>query len=386
MANKTEKPTPKKKKDAAKKGQTFKCRELIIACLLLSGIVFLTKTTTLAPLLEAYRNIIAGNFHMDIKAYSAAIMLLGLKITLPIVLVCLLASALPTLLQTGFMLATKALKINFGALNPIKGFKKIFSIRTIKDGIKAILHLGCFIAAAIIFWHNNKLLIFAQLHGTVGTMITIWRELLLSLVITCLLCIILVSILDALADYFLHIKELKMEKHEVKREYKEQEGNPEMKHRRRQLHREILSEQTKANIKDSQFILVNPTHIAIGVYYDPDVVPAPFISIKESNQRALAVRAYAEKIGVPVVTDIKLARKIYKSNKLYSYVHPEDFEKFIDILVWLKEVENAWRDETLAVGAEPLPGDMVPPSATPAAAVPGIERQLNESAAKGTDQ
>ncbi|NDL61516.1 EscU/YscU/HrcU family type III secretion system export apparatus switch protein [Acerihabitans arboris] len=347
MANKTEKPTPKKLKDSAKKGQTFKCRELIIACLLLCGIAWLTKVSSLAQLLEAYRNIIAGNFAMEIKAYSTAIMLLGLKMILPILLACVLASALPTLLQTGFMLATKALKINFGALNPTKGFKKIFSIRTIKDGIKAMLHLGCFAAAAMIFWHNNKRLIFAQLHGSVANLVNIWRELLLSLVITCLLCIILVSILDALADYFLHIKELKMEKHEVKREFKEQEGNPEIKFRRRQLHRETLSEQTKANIKDSQFILVNPTHIAIGIYFDPDVVPAPFVSLRECNQRALAVRAYAEKIGVPVVRDIRLARKIYKTNKIYTFIGSEALDEIVQVLLWLKEVEDAWRREAI---------------------------------------
>ncbi len=345
MSNKTEKPTPKRLKDAAQKGQTFKCRDVLIACMLLCGILWLTSMSSLSELMNLYRNLIAANFELNIKAFSTAIMILALKLIVPILLVCILTSALPTLLQTGFILATKALKLNFNALNPTKGIKKIFSMRTIKDAIKSLLYLASFGLAIVITWQNNKLLLFSQVHGNGASIVFIWRELLLSLVLTCLACLIIVSILDAIADYFLHIKELKMDKQEIKREMKEQDGNPEIKSRRRQLHMEILSEQTKSDIRSSQFIIANPTHIAIGIYFKPEVVPAPFISVLECNQRALAVRRYAEEVGVPVVRDIRLARKIYKTHRLYSFIGLEELDEVLRLLTWLKEVENAWRSE-----------------------------------------
>ncbi|WP_413735584.1 EscU/YscU/HrcU family type III secretion system export apparatus switch protein [Sodalis sp. RH21] len=344
MSNKTEKPTAKRLKDAAQKGQTFKCRDLIIACMLLCGVIWLTSISSLTELMVAYRHPIAGNFELDIKAYSTAILLLALKLIVPVLVVCVLASALPTLLQTGFVIATKALKINLNALNPTKGIKKIFSLRTIKDTVKSLLYLLSFACAIVITWHNHKVLLFSQVHGDTAAIVDIWSKLLLSLVLTCLACILLVSLLDAIADYFLHIKELKMDKQEVKREMKEQDGNPEVKAKRRQIHMEILSEQTKADIRNSQFIIANPTHIAIGIYFNPEIVPAPFISVLECNQRALAVRTYAEKVGVPVIRDISLARKIYKTHRIYSFIGLEELDEVLRLMTWLRQVENAWRD------------------------------------------
>ncbi len=363
MTNKTEKPTPKKIRDAKEKGQTFKAKDLIISCLLLCGIVWIVSMSSLGELMASYRNLIAGNFEQDIQAYSVAIMIVAMKLIIPILIVCIFASALPTLLQTGFVVATKALKINLNALNPAKGIKKIFSLRTIKDFIKTLLYLTCFIIGGVITWQTKKGLLFAQLHGDPAGLVIIWGKLLLSLVLTCLACVLLISILDALADYFLHIKELKMDKQEVKREFKEQDGNPEIKMKRRELHMEILSEQTKSDINNSQFIIANPTHIAIGIYYKPEMIPAPLVSVRETNQRALAVRAYAKKVGVPVITNIPLARKIYKSNRLYSFVHVDDLENIINLMTWLHQVDNAWRPDQPEEQSEPTraePQDTAP--------------------------
>lgn len=342
MSNKTEKPTQKRLQDSAEKGQTFKCRDAIIACMLLCGIFWLTSMSSLNELMHNYHNFIAGNFEMDIKAYSLAMMILALKVILPILLICVLTSALPSLLQTGFIMATKALKFDFNALNPTKGIKKIFSLRTIKDAIKACLYLASFAVATYITWHNHKALVFSQLYGNLPSIANIWRELLLSLVITCLACLLIVSLLDALADYFLHMKDLKMDKQEVKREMKEQDGNPEIKSKRRHLHMEMLSEQTKSDIRSSRVIIANPTHIAIGIYFSSKITPTPFISVKEANERALAVRRYAEEVGVPVVRDIKLARKLFKNHKLYSYVRLDELNDVVDLLIWLRDVEKNW--------------------------------------------
>lgn len=341
--NKTEKPTQKKLKDSAKKGQSFKSKDLIIACLILCGVQYLVSMGSLVELMGAFQWVIAHNFEYDIHRYATAVLFIGLQLLLPIILLCVFVSALPTLLQTGFVIATKALKLNLGAVNPAKGFKKIFSLRTAKDAIKSLLYLTTFFVSALIVWNNKKSLLFQQLHGTPYDMTVVWRELLQSLVFTCLICIIIILILDALAEFFLYIKDLKMDKQEVKREMKEQDGNPEIKGRRRELHMELLSDQVKSDIENSNAIITNPTHIAVGVYFnpDPDIPSIPLISVLETNQRALAVKAYAKKVGVPVIQNIPLARRILKTHKRYSFISLDEIEEIVRVIIWLRQVENA---------------------------------------------
>lgn len=340
-SNKTEKPTRRRLEESAKKGQSFKSKDLIVAFLTLGGVSYLTSFVSLNELMQAIAAILTDGFNQSVGDYSKAIFLLGLKIFLPFFVLCFAVSALPALLQVGFVLAVEALKPNLSALNPVQGFKKLFSMRTIKDTVKTLLYLSCFIVSIIVVWNNNKALLFSQINGDLIGVAAVWSSLLFSLVMTCLGCSVIILLLDAVAEYFLTMKDMKMDKEEVKREMKEQEGNPEVKSRRREVHMEILSEQVKSDIENSRLIIANPIHIAIGIYFKPELMPMPLISVYETNQRALAVRAYAEKVGVPVVADIKLARRIFKSHRRYDFVSLDEVDDVLRLLVWLDQVENA---------------------------------------------
>jgi type III secretion protein U len=340
-ASKTEKPTPKKRRDAAKKGQTFKAKDMATTCLMAVAYLYLAGDGALLRVMEVVRRAIENGFDTDLGDYVVQLAWLLLSIIAPLVLICFLAGAIPLLLTTGMALALEALKLNFGALNPISGFKRIFSLRTVKDTVKAALYLGCFVVAFWIVWDSQKALLFGQLNAPVKDLFGIWGHLLQVLVLVFLCCILLVVIADALCEYWLYIKDLKMDKDAVKREHKEQEGSPEMKGRRRDLHRELLDEQIKSDIRGSRVIVANPTHIAVGIYFRPEVTVMPFISLMETNQRALAVRKYAASVGVPVVTDIALARLIYKTHQRYSFVRLSELEQVLRLLVWLEEVERA---------------------------------------------
>ncbi len=346
--SKTEKPTDKKKKDAAKKGQSFKSKDLVIACLILLGVQYLINFSGVFELMSMWRLVIENGFTHDALGYAEAMFWTGLKLFLPFLLLCIAASVFPTLLQTGFLLASKALKLNFNALNPVNGFKKLFSLRTIKDVVKTLLFLTSFIVAAMVFWNKHKHMVFSQLNAEPVQIFLVWGKLFGALIYLCLFCALLVVVVDAFAEYFLHIRDLKMDKQEVKREFKEQDGDPEIKSKRKELHAELLSEQIKTDIEKSAVIIANPTHIAVGIYLNMEVVGIPFISVLERNQRALAVRAYAEKVGVPVVEDIKLARRIFKTHQRYSFVSIEELDNVIGILVWLQQVESAWKNENVS--------------------------------------
>lgn len=340
-ASKTEKPTAKRLRDASRKGQTFKAKDLVITCLTMCGISYMVLNSSLLELMETYRRIIASDFDADLQKYSATLVIVAIKALLPLLLVCVLTSALPALLQSGFALASEALKLNFGALNPINGFKKLFSLRTIKDTVKALLYLASFAMALWVVWLTQRQLLFAQLFAQAPDLFAIWGHLLLVLLLAFLGCALLIVILDAVCEYWLFMKDQMMDKHSVKREHKEQDGNPEIKSRRRDLHMELLSEQVKSDVRSSRMIIANPTHIAIGVYFRPEIIVLPFISLMETNQRALAVRAYALEVGVPVINDIALARRIFKTHQRYSFLQVQEVEDVLRLLIWLEQVEQA---------------------------------------------
>ncbi|KML40112.1 type III secretion system protein SpaS [Burkholderia cepacia] len=341
-ANKTEKPTPKRLRDAGRKGQTFKPKDLFILVLLLCGAAYLLSGMPLTPIRDLFVGLVQRNFDVSPQAFIVVAAETFFRLALPFVGMCVIAGALPSLLLNRFSMATEALKPNLGALNPMKGFKKIFSIRTIKDAVKSVLYLIVIASVVPVFWHLHRHEAYAQLDSTrVTDLFAVWRDMAWDLFCLLLLSIAVVVVLDALAEYFLFMKDMMMDREEIKREYKEQEGNPEVKSRRREVHMEILSEQVKSDVAKSKFIVANPTHISVGIYFNPEIVPLPFVSLMETNQRALAVQAYARKMGVPIIRNVPLARKIFRTTKRYSFVNLDELQEILQILKWLEDVEKA---------------------------------------------
>lgn len=346
MANKTEKPTDKKLKDASKKGQILKSRDLTVSLIMLVGTLYLGYVFDVHHIMSILEYILDHNAKPDIWDYFKAIGIGWLKTIVPFLLVCMFITILVSWFQSKMKLATEAIKLKFDSLNPVNGLKKIFSLKTLKEFVKAILYIVFFCLAIRVFWGNNKSLLFKTLDGDIISLLSDWGEMLFLLVLYCLVSMIIILIFDYIAEYFLFMKDMKMDKQEVKREYKEQEGNPEVKSKRRERHQEILSEQLKSDVSNSRLMIANPTHIAIGIYFKPNLSPIPLISVRATNQVALAIRRYAQEIGIPVITDKKLARKIYATHRRYDYVSFENLDEILRLLLWLEDVENAGQPDT----------------------------------------
>ncbi|EJJ6390647.1 EscU/YscU/HrcU family type III secretion system export apparatus switch protein [Escherichia albertii] len=346
MANKTEKPTDKKLKDASKKGQILKSRDLTVSLIMLVGTLYLGYVFDVHHIMSILEYILDHNAKPDIWDYFKAIGIGWLKTIVPFLLVCMFTTILVSWFQSKMKLATEAIKLKFDSLNPVNGLKKIFSLKTLKEFVKAIFYIVFFCLAIRVFWGNNKSLLFKTLDGDIISLLSDWGEMLFLLVLYCLVSMIIILIFDYIAEYFLFMKDMKMDKQEVKREYKEQEGNPEVKSKRRERHQEILSEQLKSDVSNSRLMIANPTHIAIGIYFKPNLSPIPLISVRATNQVALAIRRYAQEIGIPVITDKKLARKIYATHRRYDYVSFENLDEILRLLLWLEDVENAGQPDT----------------------------------------
>ncbi len=344
MAEKTEQPTEKKLRDSARKGQTFKSKDLTAAIVLFCGIGFIGSGFSFFSFVGFVKNLLLHPGETDMHHYIKTLLQLYFIMVLPIIGICLFSGGLFALFQSKFQLATEAVKLDLNNVNPVSGFKKIFSMRSVKEIIKALLYLVVFFISIYIFYILYKREVFMIYRGSINTLINEFLSMGISFVFIFLGTSLLVLLFDALTEYFLHVKDQKMEKHEVKKEYKESEGNPEIKSARKQAHFELLSGQMKSNVASSEFVLANPTHIAIAIYFDPDVVELPFISVRARNAQALAVVAYAEEIGVPVVRDVRIARNIYFNHQLYSFVRDESLIDVMRILLWLKQVEFSGGD------------------------------------------
>ncbi|HAV7004789.1 TPA: EscU/YscU/HrcU family type III secretion system export apparatus switch protein [Escherichia coli] len=350
-ANKTEKPTQKKLQDASKKGQILKSRDLTVCVIMLVGTLYLGYVFDVHHIMSILEYILDHNAKPDIWDYFKAMGIGWLKTIIPFLLVCMFTTILVSWFQSKMQLATEAIKFKFDSLNPVNGLKRIFGLKTVKEFVKAILYIIFFALAIKLFWSNHKSLLFKTLDGDIISLLSDWGEMLFLLILYCLGSMIIVLIFDFIAEYFLFMKDMKMDKQEVKREYKEQEGSPEIKSKRRERHQEILSEQLKSDVSNSRLMISNPTHIAIGIYFKPHLSPIPLISVRETNEVALAVRKYAKEIGIPIITDKKLARKIYATHRRYDYVSFENIDEILRLLLWLEDVENA---------GQPVPDELLP--------------------------
>jgi len=343
MAEKTEQPTSKKRKDSAKKGQTFKSKDLITTSILLVGIHFLAYGMSFREFTHFYSMVLMYNTQIGINDFLMGLMRIFFLLSLPFIAICALVGFAATLFQTGFSIATEAIKLNFKALNPVEGVKKIFSMRTVKELVKSICYLMVFAGTCYSLIHNDLRQALTVYRADMAGLIACWVALTLKAVLVFIGWSFFVLVADFIVEYFLHFKDLKMDKHEVKQERKESDGNPQIKSARRRAHQEILSGEEMAAVRNSEVVMANPTHIAMAIYFNPEVAALPFVALRCTNMKAKAAIAYAEKIGVPVVRNIPLTRRLYRTYSQFNFISLNDdvLIDVMDILIWLRQVETA---------------------------------------------
>jgi type III secretion protein U len=344
VAEKTEQPTEKKRREAAQKGQTFKSKDLVAAIVMLAAVLCAAALIDLRRAMTELMTIANDGPWVSPAGYVRFWTWTFLELMVPFILLCALGGIVSTLLQTRFALAFKAIKFDFAALNPVAGFRKIFGKRMLKELSKSLLYLCVAAATLVAFAIVNSHTLLSLVEARPPVLAHAWVTLTVRVVLLFLAISLPVLVLDVAAEYWLHRRDIMMDRHEVKQEMKDTEGNPEVKSKRKERFFELISEETKVAVEQSSFVVANPTHIAIGIYLNQDVTPIPFISVRESNLRALAVIRYAESKGVPVVRNVQLARSIYaKCPRRYMFVDVDDLFAVLQIMQWLKQVEAANR-------------------------------------------
>jgi type III secretion protein U len=341
--SKTELPTPKKKRDAGKRGQVLKSRDITttinLALVMLYLFYFFNGLDeSLYFLLTTLPNV----NHINNHDWFQALLMLLTKPTAVLLVISILTSAIPSLLQSHFVIASQALKIDFKRLDPVAGFKRVFSKRTLFNTLKSLLYIGVIVGVSWQCYEPVLHTLLSGVNGTLKTVIALCEQVFFTTLLAVLISCGLIAILDYGIEHFQYIKELMMTRQEVKKEHTEQNGKPEIKKKRRELHLAMLNEDIKKNVRDSQVLLANPTHIVIGIYFNLSLAPYPFVSLVQTDATARAVLTYAGKIGKPIYRDKQLVRAMYKTVKPYTFLHWSWFDSLLTVLRWMEEVEKQY--------------------------------------------
>lgn len=347
MAEKTEKATPKKLRDAKKKGQVAKSQDLPSAFTFIVSIwVVLGMSEFLYHSLSeftvgAFRAINHEHLTNVISQFWTNSFMVIFICSMPVLCIVALIGVVITFLTVGPVFAVEVFKFDPKKFDPIQNLKAKFKMKTLVELIKSLLKIG--VASYLIYnvmYNSLPVLIRTVSIPTAGALL-IFNAFLMEVVIKVGLFFIIVAIIDFAYQKFDFAKEMKMEKFEVKQEYKNTEGDPIIKSKRRQIAQEIAySEGPMGGIKRAKAVVTNPTHIAVAVGYDKDMDAAPYIIAMGKDILAERIITVAQRHEIPIVRNIKLARKLFDDGEVHEFVPEDTYEALAEILRWISALNT----------------------------------------------
>lgn len=236
----------------------------------------------------------------------------------------------------GFVFSTHPLKPDFTRLNPAQGLKRLFSMRLLKETLKTLLKAVVYgVALWLIVADAIERYAIASSEGERLAGVLAAAGMRLALVFIAIA--IGFAILDQILVRGEFTKQMRMSHREVTREHKEREGDPRIRQKRKQLHKEYASQsQGAGNLPGSDMLIVNPEHFAVALRYDADAMTAPTVSAKGRNRLALALKAEAARLGIPVLRRPELARALYRHATSGQEIPPANYEAVAELYIQLR--------------------------------------------------
>jgi len=347
MGEKTEKATPKKMRDARKKGQVAKSQDLPSAFTFIASI-----WVTIGMIGFIYHKIsqfLTGIFDMvprdNLEVYitngfSEGFMVIFLC-SIPVMLLVSVVGTLINFLSIGPVFSTEVFKFDIKKFDPVQNLKSKFKVKTLFELAKSVFKVT--IASALIYFVMMKsipTLITTVNHGA-DVALWVYYNFLMEVVLKVGIFFIAVSVLDFVFQKRNFANEMKMEKFEVKQEYKNTEGDPHIKGERRKIAQEIAySEGPSGGVRGAKAVVTNPTHLAIALGYEKDIDAAPYILGMGEGILAERMIEIAKKNDVPVVQSIKLAHKLWEEGDIYEFIPEDTYEAVAEIIRFVQKLQT----------------------------------------------
>ena len=345
MSEKTEQPTPKRLREARQKGQVCKSQEVGATAVLLSVfLVFISAGLfiweSLLVIFEAPLRAMNQPFSVALPSVSSEVFSLSLQIVGVVMGVAIAAGLASNLMQIGVLISVKAAMPKLDKLNPSQWFKKTFALKNFVELAKMVAKTVVMIIVVKIAIEDNLGLLLSIPYGGIEDVAPVAGSLFISLISR----VVPVFLVLAALDYFFQrrqfMKGLMMSKDEVKREYKEMEGDPHIKGKRKQLHQEMAMSNTLDNVRKAQVVVTNPAHVAVALIYDDKKTPLPIIAGMGEGLMAQRIIEIAKEEGIPVMRNVPLARALLLDGVENEYIPPDLIRPVAEVLRWAQTLEN----------------------------------------------
>lgn len=345
--SKTEDASPKRLRDAKRKGQAPKSADLIPAVSLL---IFALLGTALSGYvlkkgMVFLRNSLSANYNMEITVRNLRVLFInnlidGILVVAPFAIISIIIGIVVNVVQSGLIMTGEPLKPDLNRINPISGFKNLFSKKSLFTLIKNVLKL------VLVFYlaYSNLTESYVQIlnSGNIGTekLFYFFINFIKSLISDVVIVMFILAILDFIFQKREFKENLKMTKQEVKQEYKEMEGDPQIKSQRRQRQQELANSRMMADVPSSTVVVTNPTHIAVALRYENKKDSAPLVVAKGGDLVAEKIKEIAKENKVPIIENVQLARTMYKEVEVGEHIPVELYQAVAEILVIVYQLKE----------------------------------------------
>lgn len=344
---KSEEPSAQRLEDFRKEGQVAQSKELTSLLVLLSTLACMWG---LGPSLAGdFMNFMRRMFvEMSVaeltqeRAGSLLMSCIGQagRVVLPIALAGFAAGVLGSIVQFGFLFTLAPLEPQADRINPFSGFRRIFSIGSLVEGLKSVLKLAAVIWATYLLVRSELVASSSMVDMESAQFVSYMGSTGFRLVGGVCVGLFVVAALDFAYQKFRYRKSLMMTKQEVKQEHKQREGDPLLKARIRSLQRERARRRMMQDVPKADVIVTNPTHIAVAIKYDVEKMAAPKVLAKGADLLAQRIKELGKKSGVPLVENVPLARALHKSVKVGGTIPRPLYQAVAEVLAYVYRLKG----------------------------------------------
>ncbi len=338
---KTEEPTSKKIEDARKDGNVPKSQDASSFVTLVVGIftflaIFPFMQEHMVELYHYYQSFVGIEFTKNMILEISVITFREIILmVIPLAVTVAIAGLLAGFLQFGFIFTSKPLIPDLTKLDPIKGLKNLLSVKKFVETIKVILKVVMVFMVAYYYLFDFAKEMPSVVYLPIFEQLSWLREKALLLGSSMLLLFFILALFDLFFVRYNYFKDLKMSKQEIKDEYKQMEGDPQIKARIRKIQMEMTKKRMMQEIPQADVVITNPTHYAVALRYDKKKDNAPIILAKGMNHLALKIKEIARLNDIQIVENPPLARELYKKCELNDTIPDSLYKAVAEVLAFV---------------------------------------------------
>ena len=347
LGEKTEEPTQHRIDEFRKRGEVASSREITSVFVLLSSVfvLFFSIVFIYETMAEFFKwiyglNVSTAFLKESLKIIFYKMVWVGLKCLLPVFIAVTLSVVIINIFQIGFLFAPEVLNWKFDRINPVNGLKKLFSMQSVVETIKGFLK---FVFVILITWFFLKESINTYqgfYHVEFLQTFVLGRWIILKLTCLILGALLIIAIGDLTYQKVKYRNRLRMTKEQAKKDIKEHDGDPEVRQRIRTIQREISNKRMMNEIKDSDVVVTNPTHFSVVLKYDAKNMLSPKVVAKGVDHLAMRIREVAKEHDIPIVENVPLARALYDTVKLNSFIPRTLYAAVAEVLSFVYKLKR----------------------------------------------